>query len=107
MILFSHLKGWITINKYIQKLIHELHQYEAKCEHESNISILDILWYCYAASNPIDDGRTHAAEAALSPVLQELSFENNNILIDQITAYQRAAFWEGILLGTHLTEELA
>ncbi len=99
------------MNKYIQKLFHELSQYEAICGCKSNTSILDTLWYCYASANPIDDGYIKKAETAMAPVFRELSFESNNTLFDLITelvtAYQRAAFLEGILLGAELAKELA
>ena len=97
------------MNPYITKLKQELAAYEAVCGNEG-ASILDLLWYCYSASNAVDDGKIKEAEAAISPVYHELSTDVSNMLDDLIgdlcTAYQRAAFLEGIQVGVRLVEEL-
>ena len=98
------------MNYYITQLKRELAEYEAKCGYEGHDSILDFLWYCYLSTNPVDDGQIQQAESAIAPVFNELSTKNSDKLSDYIlelcTAYQRAAFLEGILIGAHLTEEL-
>ena len=99
------------MNPYLEQLKQELTDYQTKYGLERSASVLDILWYCYSAANPIDDGRIAAAEDALGPVYDELSFSASEVLFGQIselcTAYQRAAFLEGILLGMNLSKELA
>lgn len=99
------------MNPYIEQLKQELLTYQAKCGADRELSILDLLWYCYSASNPVDDGRIRAAEGVLKPVFAELSFETSNGLFDHIselcTAYQRAALLEGILIGYQLSAELS
>ena len=94
----------------IELLKTQLAEYETKCGTEGSGSILDFLWYSYSASNPIDDGLIKESEQKLNPVYQELSWRNSDILsnlvTDLCTAYQRAAFLEGILIGAHLSEEL-
>ena len=98
------------MNQYVTKLKRELAEYGAKCGYEGPDSILDFLWYCYSASNPVDDGKIKQTESALDPVFRELSVDSsdllNNLICDLCTVYQRAAFLEGLLIGTHLAEEL-
>lgn len=98
------------MNPYIDQLSRELREYQSKYGTNRCESTLELLWHCYAVSNPVDDGRVKAAECALRPVFEELSFDASNALFDLIsdlcTAYQRAAFFEGILIGTHLSAEL-
>ena len=98
------------MNPYIAQLAKEISDYQAKCGIEEDAAILDILWYCYRASNPVDDGQIEASEQLLTPVFRELSVENSDILFDLISdlclAYQRSAFLEGIQVGFHLSSEL-
>lgn len=98
------------MNPYITQLKKELAEYEKACGGEAQASVLEFLWHCYSAANPVDNGEVKAAETAIMPVFQELSFDSSNMLNDLIldlcTAYQRAAFLEGIQVGAHLVEEL-
>lgn len=97
-------------NQYIEQLNQELADYASRYGVHRAESILDLLWYCYSAANPIDDGKIQAAEKALAPVFQELSFEASDALFDLVfelcTAYQRAAFLEGIQIGVQIATEL-
>ena len=99
------------MNQYMNQLKNELTQYAKTCHYEEADSVLDLLWYWYLSNNPVDDGQIQQAEDAIAPVFSELSMENSDKLSDHIlglcTAYQRAAFLEGIILGTRLARELA
>ena len=98
------------MNPYIQQLKKDLQTYETICGKEDDFSILRFLWQAYACSNPTDDGQIQKSNDALSPIYRELSVKNadtlSNLICDLCTAYQRAAFYDGILVGVHLTEEL-
>ena len=98
------------MNPYIAQLKNELSKYHVSCADGEQISILESLWLYYAASAPVDDGQIRRTEAAMAPVFQELSLAASDLLDDRIgdliTAYQRAAFLEGLQVGTRLAEEL-
>ena len=99
------------MNPYTEKLKNALAQYEAKCGLSPEDSILEALWYDYSCGSPVDDGAIRTAEAALAPVFEELSVVSSDTLFDlisdQLTAYQRAAYLDGLRTGVHLMEELA
>ena len=94
----------------LDRLTTDLAEYESRCGFDQSESILDFLWYCYSASNPIDDGRIRATEEKLDPVFQDLSYEASNSLFDLISerclVYQRAAYFEGLGTGFRLSQEL-
>ena len=98
------------MNPYIQQLKRELQNYEILCGKEDDFPILRFLWQSYVCFQPTDDGLIRQREAALVPIRQTLSPEHASALSDLIcdlcTAYQRAAFLDGILVGAHLSEEL-
>lgn len=98
------------MQQYHDQLQMELSQYLEKCGREEPGSILEFLLYCYLSSDPGDDGRIRQCEDALSPLFEKLSLENADKLFDVIahlcTAYQRAAFLEGIQTGFRLAKEL-
>ena len=95
---------------YTQKLQTAIAAYESKCGITEPESILEGLWYDYSCRNPVDDGQIRAAEAKLSPVFEELSLESSDSLFDLIvevlSAHQRAAYLEGLRTGVHLLSEL-
>lgn len=99
------------MNESIELLMQELRNYQTRCGQDSSDSILELLWYCYLESNPVDDGQIKQAEAAIAPVFEELSLKSSDLLMDSIcdicTAYQRAAFLEGLQTGFHLSDELS
>ena len=94
------------MNPYIEQLKKELEKFTGS----GDFSVLELLWYCYSASNPIDDGLIKQQEEALKPVFDELSNDSAdrlfNLIGDLCTAYQRAAFLEGVQVGIQLTREL-
>lgn len=98
----------------MESIISQLHidlaEYTKKCSTEESSSILEFLFYYYLSSTPKDDGRISQCEKDLSPVFGELSPESSDRLFDLIadlcTAYQRAAFFEGIRIGVRLSGEL-
>ena len=98
------------MNQYIERVKKELSEYRIRCHRVESESILNLLWQCYLESCPVDDGRIKAAESTIAPVFNELSNVSSDLLSDMIndlcTAYQRAAFLEGIQIGVHLFEEL-
>lgn len=98
------------MNPYTQKLLSAIAAYESKCGISTPVSVLESLWYDYSCRNPVDDGKLRQAEEKLSPVFAELSVEASDCLTDQIvdllTAYQRAAYLEGLCTGAHLLREL-
>ena len=98
------------MNPYLEQLKTELDAYTAKCGNDRPESILNLLWYCYSCANTIDDGCIQRCEDALLPVYQELSAASEDILFDLIselvTAYQRAAFLEGLQTGAQLSVHL-
>ena len=99
------------MNTYTEKLLTAIAAYESKCGITEPESILEDLWYDYSCRNPVDDGQIRAAEAKLSPVFAELSLEASDCLSDLIvellTAYQRAAYLEGLRTGVHMIQEMA
>ena len=99
------------MSPYTQKLLSAIAAYEAKCGITAPESILESLWFDYACANPVDDGPVRAAEAKLAPVYAELSMKTSDtlsdVILDLLTAYQRAAYLEGFRTGVHLLQELA
>ena len=97
----------LTIEQFGQ----QLKEYDLKCGGNGEGSILDYLWFCYCNEKTVDDGWILEAEAAISPVFDELSVASSDMLSDLVsslvTAYQRAAFLEGIQVGFHLSRELS
>ena len=93
------------MNQYIQKLNAELSTFPYFKD-----SILDLLWEYYSQENPIRNHRIKQLEQKLAPAFEALSFEESTntftLLYDLVTAYQHAAFIEGICIGTRLQEEL-
>ena len=98
------------INKNLAQLKSELDNYTAECGNSRPESVLDLLWYCYSCANSIDDGQIRRCEEALGPVYQELTVTSEDMLFDLIsdlvTAYQRAAFLEGLHTGAQLGLQL-
>lgn len=98
------------MNPYIEQFKKEMQSYEKLCGKEDDFPILRFLWQSYSCFHPTDDGQIKKHEAALSPIYQELSLKNADalsyLLCDLCTAYQRAAFLDGILVGAHIVEEL-
>ena len=96
---------------YAEKLISAIAAYESQCGITTPESILESLWYDYSCRSPVDHGRVRAAESKLSMVHNQLSHEASDTLFDLITdlltAYQHAAYLEGLRTGVHLMQELA
>jgi hypothetical protein len=94
----------------MQKLLSAIFAYEAKCGIDTPESILDTLWYDYFCRAPVDDGQIRQSEERLSPVFAELSVEASDqlfgLISDLLTAYQRAAYLDGLRLGANLILEL-
>ena len=98
------------MNPYTKQLLTAIAAYEAKCGIAGPESILEDLWYDYSCANPVDDGQVRAAEAKLSPIFESLSLEASDslsdLIVDLLTAYQRAAYLEGLRTGVHFVQEL-
>ena len=98
------------MNDYINKLKEDLAEYEAKSGLPNTDTVLELLWETYFETNPVDDGLIRRRRAALDPVFDKLSLPDSDsltgLIADLVTAYQRAAFLEGIHIGFHLNEAL-
>ena len=98
------------MNPYIQQLKHEIREYEISSGKDTEFSVLHSLWQAYSDTDPVDDGPIRQCNDAIRPIFAALSLENADalsyLICDLCTAYQRAAFLDGIILGAHLAEEL-
>lgn len=98
------------MNPNIQQRKNELKAYEILCGKEGDFPILRFLWQFYSCFHPTDDGQIQKCSDARSPIYRELSVKNAdalfNLIGDLCAAYQRAAFYDGILIGARLVEEL-
>ena len=98
------------MNPYMKQFKKQLGEYTARCGCEEDIPVLELLWKCYFNTNPVDDGKIRRSECALQPVFSALSVDAADAIYDRITdfciAYQRAAFLEGIRIGSRLASEL-
>lgn len=93
------------MNQYIEKLNAELAESPYAID-----SVLELLWQYYLDGNPYRDDAIRQREAELSEVFAELSVPSadilGNLICNVCTAYQHAAFIEGICIGTRLQAEL-
>lgn len=93
----DRLKGYLSGNQpnYGQENIH---------------SILEMLWDSYTMYNPIDNEKIRDQIEALRPVMDVLSWEQENELFDVVSdlcgEYERTAFIEGVRTGVRLAVEL-
>ena len=98
------------MKEYLKKWLQELNAYTEACGNDRPAAILEQLWYCYSAVNTVDDGLVRQREDALKPIFEALPVETSDDLFDMITdlvtAYQRAAFLEGMQVGAQLTAGL-
>ena len=97
------------MNPYFLQLKNELRNYEMICGKETDCSMLEFLWQSYSCYSPVDDGEIQKCNDTLSPIYKELSLKNADalsyLICNLCTAYQRAAYYDGILVGAHLVEE--
>ena len=95
---------------YLDKLKEDLSEYEIKSGLSKSPSALEVLWEHYMNYNPVDDGLIRSRNDALEPIFRELNFPTSDLLteliVDLVTAYQRAAFFEGIHIGVQLSDAL-
>ncbi len=87
-----------------------LQEFFAAPTHSTCESICESLWQCYSEKAPIDDKLVQQSEKNLQPVFDELSLDSSDLLtgiiVQLCTAYQHAAFMEGMRLGFQLRNEL-
>ena len=97
------------MSQYTEKLFAALAAYESKCGAAPE-SILESLWYDYSCRRPVDMGQIRVAESKLTLVHRQLSLEASDslsdLIADLLTAYQRAAYLDGLRTGVHLMQEL-
>ena len=73
-------------------------------------TLLERLWDCYTNHNPIDSQEIRRNLEALGPIMDTLSWEQQNELFDTVCAltlaYEQAAFLTGMRTGAGLMMEL-
>lgn len=98
------------MNPYIQQFKAELARRRISYNGSDCTSVLEIIWECYAESNPIGDTDIQRCDAALAPIFDKLPFEDaTNLFLltcELCAAYQHAAFLDGIRVGASITAEL-
>lgn len=72
--------------------------------------VVDLLCYCYTIHHPIDSPLIRSRVKNLNTAIGHLSLQENDRISDLMceisSAYQDAAFREGLRIGTLLTLEL-
>ena len=98
------------MNPYIQQFKEELSKRQILHNGCNCTSVLEIIWECYAESNPVGDADIQRCDAALAPIFEKLPLEDATKLFlltcELCTAYQHAAFLDGIRVGASITAEL-
>ena len=99
------------MNQLFEHFEKALRAYEEVSGLKDSVPILEVLWECYQDGKPVDDGLIRQEEEAIDPIFEELSVDASDaltgLICDLCTAYQRAAFLEGIQIGFHLRDFLS
>lgn len=99
------------MNQYIAQLKSYLEENQPDYGMASIHNLLDFLQQAYTEHNPVDSIAIRAGIDALDPILESLSFAENNALFDLISglclAIERQAFRDGLHVGIRLAAELA
>ena len=98
------------MDKYIDCLRTYLTEKESSGLEPECDSLLETLYLYYNASVSVEGDKVKAAEEALQPLYETLSYdateEHFDIVSDLCIAYERAAFIAGIRAGARLISEL-
>ena len=74
-------------------------------------SFLDMLYYVYTESNPVDTSEIRQGFAAIRPILEKLSAEDGDAVFTKVCdlclMYERTAFAHGLTAGLYLHTELS
>lgn len=98
------------MNRYIENLKAFLAERTQKFAYDDAHSILDMLYFYYMDSNPIDNAVIRCQFSELYKVLSNLSFEDSDRVFSLAAAlcgtHARQAFTEGVQVGMRLFTEL-
>lgn len=95
----------------IENFIRTLHESSKTWGVQDQLTAMDILWNSYINACPIDGGMVQQAEKALCPIIDELSDEAADSIMESMAelwvVYQKAAFFEGVRIGVSLFADSA
>lgn len=98
------------MNRYIENLKDFLAARTPKFAYEDAQSLLDMLYFYYADSNPIDSAVIRCQFRELEKVLSNLPFEDSDrvfsLAANLCGAHAKQAFTEGVQVGMRLFTEL-
>lgn len=98
------------MNHCIEKLKDFLAEQTPKFAFDDGGSILDMLYYYYADSNPVDNAVIRCQFSELDKVLSKLSLEDCDrvflLAVELCVSHARQAFSEGVQVGMRLFTEL-
>ena len=98
------------MNSYIDQLKSYLLSHQPNFGRRDIHSLLEMLWSTYTTYNPIDNQQIRSKIEALRPIMDALSWEQENELFDLVSGlcydHERTAFLEGLRAGARLALEL-
>lgn len=98
------------MNRYIENLKSFLAEQAPNYSYDDINSLLEMLYYYYTISNPVDNAVIRCQFKELNDVLCHLSLKEIDAVFaltgDLCVAYERQAFLDGIHVGARLFSEL-
>ncbi|MBE6917711.1 MAG: hypothetical protein E7470_07435 [Ruminococcaceae bacterium] len=98
------------MNRYIENLkVFLAEQTPCYCYDDAH-SLLEVLYYCYATANPVDNATIHFQFQKLNDILRRLTRKEIDsvfsVACDLCISHERQAFLDGIHVGMRLFSEL-
>lgn len=98
------------MNPYIQKLNQYLREHPFDPGQRNADGVLNYLVTCYLDDTPVSSDRIKEIQNKMEPYYENVPFETSNrlfaLVYDLCSAYEDAAFREGLLVGLHLQKEI-
>ena len=98
------------MNRYIEKLKSFLAEQSPNFGYDDANSVLEMLYYYYSDTNPVDSGVIRCQFQALDSVLSKLSWSEServfSLAVELCVSHARLAFTEGVQIGMRLFTEL-
>ena len=98
------------MNRYVEKLKSFLTEQAPNYIYTDAHSLLELLYYSYTASNPVDNAVIRCQFKELNDIMYRLSLAENDAVFslvgDLCAAHERQAFLDGIQVGMQLFSEL-